>query len=77
MRTLSLLTLGSILLLSSLVSSTPIVRNRETLSPLPENVVKARALAAIVGGFVADAAAIPLHWIYDVNEIAKLVGYVS
>ncbi len=43
-------------------------------APLPAAVVAARAEAAILGGFVADAAAMPLHWIYDVNEIAKLVG---
>ncbi len=28
--------------------------------------VQARGIAAIVGGVVADAAAMPLHWIYDV-----------
>ncbi len=28
--------------------------------------VEDRAVAAIVGAFVADAAAMPLHWIYDV-----------
>ena len=33
----------------------------------------ARAEAMILGGYVADAAAMPLHWIYDVKEIEKLV----
>ncbi len=28
--------------------------------------VEDRAVAAIVGAFVADAAAMPLHWIYNV-----------
>lgn len=41
---------------------------------LPEAVIKAKAQAAILGSFVADAAAMPLHWIYDTSEIARLVG---
>lgn len=28
----------------------------------------------MLGGLLADAAAMPLHWIYDVNEIKRLVG---
>eukprot|EP00042_Codosiga_hollandica_P041730 m.375273 g.375273 ORF g.375273 m.375273 type:complete len:346 (+) comp56177_c0_seq12:78-1115(+) len=36
--------------------------------------VEDRAVAAIVGAFVADAAAMPLHWIYNVTEIKDLVG---
>jgi hypothetical protein len=36
--------------------------------------VKSRAKAAILGGFVADAATMPLHWIYDVEKIKELVG---
>ena len=42
--------------------------------PLPEAAIAARAEAAMLGGLLADAAAMPLHWIYDVNEIARLVG---
>jgi len=41
---------------------------------IAQNSVSDRAIAAIVGAFVADAAAMPLHWIYDVNEIKRLVG---
>jgi hypothetical protein len=41
---------------------------------LPDAVIAERATAAILGGFLADAAAMPLHWIYDTNEIARLVG---
>lgn len=33
-----------------------------------------RRVGAIVGAFVADAAVMPLHWIYDTAEIARLVG---
>lgn len=32
-----------------------------------------RAKAAIIGAFVADAATMPLHWIYDQEELQKLV----
>lgn len=28
----------------------------------------------LLGGFVADAAAMPLHWVYDTAKIARLVG---
>jgi hypothetical protein len=41
---------------------------------LPADTIAARAEAAVLGGFVADAAAMPLHWIYDINEIQRLVG---
>eukprot|EP00049_Salpingoeca_infusionum_P027835 m.34581 g.34581 ORF g.34581 m.34581 type:complete len:359 (-) comp9780_c0_seq2:399-1475(-) len=33
-----------------------------------------RALAMLVGAFVADAATMPLHWIYSVSKIQELVG---
>ncbi|ETV97646.1 hypothetical protein H310_09537 [Aphanomyces invadans] len=33
-----------------------------------------RAISAAVTGFVADAASMPLHWIYDPNELASLVA---
>jgi hypothetical protein len=36
--------------------------------------VRARARAAVLGAFVADAATMPLHWIYDVQRIEQLVG---
>ena len=32
-----------------------------------------RRVAAFVGGMVADAAAMPLHWIYDTSEIASIL----
>lgn len=33
-----------------------------------------RATGAILGSFVADAAAMPLHWIYNVSRVAELLG---
>lgn len=36
--------------------------------------VRARSRAAVLGAFVADAATMPLHWIYDVQRIEQLVG---
>ncbi|RHZ38354.1 hypothetical protein DYB31_011301 [Aphanomyces astaci] len=33
-----------------------------------------RAISAAATGFVADAASMPLHWIYDANELAALVA---
>ena len=41
---------------------------------LPEATIAARAEAALLGGLLSDAAAMPLHWIYSVSEIARLVG---
>ncbi|TMW60403.1 hypothetical protein Poli38472_000445 [Pythium oligandrum] len=35
---------------------------------------KHRALAAVVGGFVADAASMGLHWIYDPDKMKELVS---
>ncbi|KAL6062138.1 ADP-ribosylation/Crystallin J1 [Balamuthia mandrillaris] len=35
---------------------------------------KARAIGAIVGALVADAACMGLHWIYDHNKLQELVG---
>lgn len=35
---------------------------------------KQRAVAAVVGGFVADAASMGLHWIYDDAKLAGLVA---
>lgn len=36
--------------------------------------VQARARAAVLGAFVADAATMPLHWIYNVKQIEQLVA---
>ena len=35
---------------------------------------RARRVAALVGGLVADAAAMPLHWIYDTAAIAQILA---
>jgi len=37
-------------------------------------ILNERALGAILGSFVSDAATMPLHWIYDVDKIKNLVG---
>jgi hypothetical protein len=37
-------------------------------------VISARAEASLLGGVVGDAAVMGLHWIYDTNEIKRLVG---
>ena len=36
-----------------------------------------RSLYAIVGGFVADAAATPTHWVYDAEKLAHEIGEQS
>ena len=41
---------------------------------LDEGAISERAASAVLGSFVADAAAMPLHWIYDQAQIARLVG---
>mmetsp|Transcript_13840 Transcript_13840/g.16680 ORF Transcript_13840/g.16680 Transcript_13840/m.16680 type:complete len:399 (+) Transcript_13840:262-1458(+) len=37
---------------------------------LSEEEIRTRAVAGIVGAYVADAASMGLHWIYDTNDIA-------
>ncbi|XP_077987053.1 crystallin J1A-like, partial [Glandiceps talaboti] len=38
--------------------------------------MKARAISAIVGAYVGDAAAQPLHWVYNLSDLDKAVeGY--
>ena len=34
---------------------------------------RARRIGALMGAFVADAAAMPLHWIYDTDLIATIL----
>ena len=36
--------------------------------------IKQRAIAAIVGASVADAATRPFHWLYDVKKLEEIVG---
>jgi ADP-ribosylglycohydrolase len=38
---------------------------------------KQRAIACIVGALIADAAAQPLHWIYDVGKLKEILNGVS
>jgi ADP-ribosylglycohydrolase len=33
-----------------------------------------RARAALIGAFVADAATMPLHWIYPTKQIRDIIG---
>lgn len=47
---------------------------RMNLDPAVRAEIRARARAAVLGAFVADAASMPLHWIYDSNHLNSLVG---
>lgn len=40
----------------------------------PLDTVKARAKAAVLGAIVADAATMPLHWIYDIEKMNTLLA---
>ncbi|GLI62947.1 hypothetical protein VaNZ11_005801, partial [Volvox africanus] len=44
---------------------------------MTDSSVKERAKAAILGGLLADAASMPLHWIYDVPKIQELLAGTS
>ncbi|KAF0688689.1 Aste57867_19718 [Aphanomyces stellatus] len=41
---------------------------------LPSSSAADRARAAAIGGFVSDAATMPLHWIYNAEELGHLVA---
>ena len=41
--------------------------------PTPDPTIT-RRIDALVAAFVADAAAMPLHWIYDTNAIADILA---
>ncbi|EOD07762.1 hypothetical protein EMIHUDRAFT_218325 [Emiliania huxleyi CCMP1516] len=43
-------------------------------TPLLDAAASHRALHAVVGSFVADAASMPLHWIYNTSKVAQLVA---
>ncbi|KAL6745566.1 ADP-ribosylation/Crystallin J1 [Haematococcus lacustris] len=40
-----------------------------TMATLPEEKIRERAKAAVLGGLVADASSMPLHWIYDPTKL--------
>ena len=44
----------------------------EKLQKLPQ--IKSKAAASLLGAAVADAAARPLHWIYDRNQLDIVLG---
>jgi hypothetical protein len=39
-----------------------------------DDATRARRVSALMAGFVADAAAMPLHWIYDTDLIASILA---
>ena len=45
----------------------------DAAAPVPGS-FEDRALAMVIGAFVADAAAMPFHWIYSASQIARTVG---
>ncbi|GIL77586.1 hypothetical protein Vretimale_6819 [Volvox reticuliferus] len=68
------------------VTHTPSVTKVKTHATAPlttpapmmtDSSVKERAKAAILGGLLADAASMPLHWIYDVPKIQELLASKS
>lgn len=43
------------------------------IKPAPTtNDVRTRAVAAIIGAATADAASMPLHWVYNLEKLAEL-----
>ena len=44
----------------------------EKIQKLPQ--IKRQAAASLLGAAVADAAARPLHWIYDRNQLDSVLG---
>lgn len=54
-----------------------IIVNPPPPHPTPQDPTRPRRIAALVAGFVADAAAMPLHWIYDTAEIASITARLN
>lgn len=60
-------------------STTPDNKPRTTtttssITTMALSLSKQRAVAAVIGGFVGDAASMGLHWIYDADKLAGLVA---
>jgi hypothetical protein len=61
--------LGSTQILKSSTQMDALLTKYHALSAVPK-----RAVAAIVGAFVADAATRPAHWLYDRAQMEKEIG---
>ena len=51
-----------------------ILASRGSSIPADPDPTIARRINALVAAFVADAAAMPLHWIYDTDAIAHILA---
>ena len=62
--------LASLLLLQTVASPVP---TSPSLRSSPQSLVKGRALGSILASLSGDAAAMPLHWLYNTSTIDELV----
>ena len=46
-------------------------------SELPVEQRRAKARACLLGAFVADAATVPLHWVYEESDVSDLPHYFA
>ena len=70
MSSLCRATLASLLLLQTAASLVP---TSPSLRSSPPSLVKGRALGSILASLSGDAAAMPLHWLYNTSTIDELV----
>ena len=69
----------SFISIMSAFSGSPVICSTVKIEELLKEIrllplIKQRAIAAIVGASVADAATRPFHWLYDVKKLEEIVG---